>query len=165
MGFESVNELEQFNFDDCVIADFQIQPGGLHLEVDALIVRPRNSQNTNFTESYADTAVVRLKDGKIESAVKEGYKYYDANGTLLEEEPDQTLAALEIDEFLRKCKGAYWFRMDKDSVDDGRYSYYMEIEVPGDDPHDTCRDDAYEVKVSFTQAVVSWERYLNRVEQ
>ena len=65
MGFKSVNEIEKFTFDDCVISSFKVNEAGIILVLEALIVDSNNSQNTNYTESYADTTTVRLLDGKI----------------------------------------------------------------------------------------------------
>ena len=55
MAYKSMDEIEQFRFDDCQIDSFRTIGQDLILEVEALIVRANNSQNTNYTESYADT--------------------------------------------------------------------------------------------------------------
>ena len=91
MAFQSINELEQFRYDDCVIGEMKVEDAQIKMIVDALIVGRNNSQNSNLTESYADTASVRLVGGTILSAVKDGYKYYDANDVLLNEVPDTPL--------------------------------------------------------------------------
>ena len=96
MGFQSVNELEQFSFQDAQIKDFQVSEGVIFFELEAVIVKARNSQNANFTDSYAGTLSMRLLGGKIQKAVKEGYKYYDANDVLVEEIPDESLSEEEI---------------------------------------------------------------------
>ena len=70
MGFESVNEIDKFSFDDCVVKKFEVQEGQLYLELEALIVKAGNSQNTNYTESYAGPTTVRLKEGKILSGIQ-----------------------------------------------------------------------------------------------
>lgn len=164
MGFESVNEIDKFSFDDCVVNKFEVQEGQLYLELEALIVKAGNSQNTNYTESYAGPTTVRLKEGKILSGIKEGYKYYDANEVLLSEEPDQELDQDTLDALLPQCVDVYLFSMEKDSEKDGKQVYDMEIEFPGEDQYDKTSTDIYELKVEFEKAVFSWERYLNRVE-
>ena len=83
MGFQSVDELEHFSFRDCQINTFRVTEEGLFLEVEALIVKANNSQNTNYTESYAGTTRILFEDGKLLSGKKDGYKYYDANEVLL----------------------------------------------------------------------------------
>ena len=103
MGFKSVNEIEKFTFDDCVISSFKVNEAGIILVLEALIVDSNNSQNTNYTESYADTTTVRLLDGKIISAKKDGYRYYDANEVLMEEVPDTVLSDVETENIIKIC--------------------------------------------------------------
>jgi len=49
----------------------------MHLE--ALIVKERNTQNSNYIQGYADTTKLLLKAGEIVSPTLAGYKVYDAN--------------------------------------------------------------------------------------
>ena len=79
MAYKSMDEIEQFRFDDCQIDSFRTIGQDLILEVEALIVRANNSQNTNYTESYADTTRISLHGGRLEKVVKDGYRYYEAN--------------------------------------------------------------------------------------
>ena len=65
MAYKSVDELEHFRFDDCQIDTFVVTENGVELMVEALIVKADNSQNTNYTESYAGTTKIRITDGKL----------------------------------------------------------------------------------------------------
>ena len=47
MGFKSVNELEQFCFDDCQICEIKVSDKEVEFVLEALIVKRNNSQNTN----------------------------------------------------------------------------------------------------------------------
>ena len=58
VAYKSVDELEHFRFDDCQIDTFAVTENGVELMVEALIVRADNSQNTNYTESYAGTTLL-----------------------------------------------------------------------------------------------------------
>lgn len=73
--------------------------------VEALIVRADNSQNTNYTESYAGTTKIRITDGKLIRCVRDGYKYYDANDVLQSEVPDYELSVAETTDFPKPVKG------------------------------------------------------------
>ena len=42
MGFQSINELEQFSFEDCRVKKMEILDGIIRLETEALIVLPFN---------------------------------------------------------------------------------------------------------------------------
>ena len=65
VAYKSVDELEHFRFDDCQIDTFAVTENGVELMVEALIVRADNSQNTNYTESYAGTTKIRITDDTI----------------------------------------------------------------------------------------------------
>lgn len=162
MAFQSVNELEQFRYDDCVIGEMLIEDTQIKFVVDALIVARNNSQNTNFTESYADTTNIRLQGGKIISAVKDGYKYYDANDVLLNEVPDSPLDEETIKQFPKMCEGAYMYSADKEADVDGRLCYTFGFEFV--DEEEQAMGDSYRLTIVFDKAIVSWDRYLNRVQ-
>ena len=163
MAFRSVNEIDQFSFRDCIIRKFDIGDDVI-LELEALIVLPNNSQNTNFTKSYAGPVTMRLKGGVIRSAVKEGYKYRDVNGRILEEIPDRTLTKEEIAELPKLCEGQYLYDMQKLAEDNGIQTWVLGVECPQQEEFDTLVTDSWQIAVSFTEAVFTWEFYMNRVE-
>lgn len=162
MGFKSVDEIEQFQFDDCRISRFELTDAGISLELEALIVKSNNSQNTNYTDSYAGTTYVRLIDGKITDGVKDGYKYYDANDVLIREVPDTALSEEEIQAFPKLCEGAYLYVLEKDREENGLYYYNMGVEFV--DETDNTTADSYSLHIVFSKAVFEWERYMNRVQ-
>ncbi len=164
MGFKSVNEIEKFTFDDCVVQSFKVNEAGIILVLEALIVDSNNSQNTNYTESYADTTTVRLLEGKIISAKKDGYRYYDANEVLMEEVPDTVLNDEEIKNIINTCEGSYLYYIEKD-VDNENDENIYNIGLEFIDEEDNTAADSYEIKVSFKEAIFTWERYLNRVQR
>ena len=153
MAFRSVNEIDQFSFRDCIIRKFDIGDDVI-LGLEALIVLPNNSQNTNFTKSYAGPVTMRLKGGVIRSAVKEGYKYRDVNGRILEEIPDRTLTKEEIAELPKLCEGQYLYDMQKLAEDNGIQTWVLGIECPQQEEFDTLVTDSWQIAVSFTEAVL-----------
>ena len=163
MGFQSINEIEKFSFEDCRISRFQVKESQLELEVEALIVKPDNSQNTNYTESYAGTTIIRLTGGKIISGSKDGYKYYDANDVLIKSVEDEPLTEEILKEFPKQSEGAYLFSFEKRKEEQGIYYYNMGIEF--EDEEDNTVSDSYQLSISFEKAVISWEQYLNRVQR
>ena len=96
MSFKSVNEVEKFRYDDCCIIKRKDIEADLVLEVEALIVKGNNSQNTNYTESYADVTQIIFKDATIVKGIKDGMRRYDADDYVLfvekaNEDPYDTL--------------------------------------------------------------------------
>lgn len=165
MGFQSIDELQQFSFEDCQIDSISIQADGIYLEVEALIVLPNNSQNTNYTASYADVTQIRLQGGKLLKGWLAGYKYYDANDNLLDEVPDKLLEASEIEQICKQISGAYLYSLDCiDKSADGHNIYAMGIEFADEEEYSTDSVN-YRFEITFDKAIVNWERYLNRVQR
>lgn len=159
MGFQSVNELEQFSFQDAQIKDFQVSEGVIFFELEAVIVKARNSQNANFTDSYAGTLSMRLLGGKIQKAVKEGYKYYDANDVLVEEIPDEALSEEEIAALVKTSKDYYLFdvvKVEDDQNTTGHLLYLFGL--------DADEETSYWFQIEFDKSILEWERYMNRVQ-
>ena len=158
MKFNSKNEIDKFSFKDAEITGYSGGDNDIEFKLEALIVEPDNSQNSNFTKSYADSAVLRLDKGKILSGFKEGYSYYDANDTLIEKVDDKDMSIDEIEALLKESKGAYLFEVSK--CDSG---YIFGIEFVGEDQFDPSEDDTYYITFAGEDITVSWDRYLNKV--
>jgi len=160
MNFKSVDELQHFQFQDAQIAEVSINEEGIQFTLEAVIVKATNSQNTNFTDSYAGTLSMRLVKGEIQKAVKEGYKYYDANDVLKEEIPDTPLSQEEIDTLLGNLKDAYLFDMvpvEESQNQTGQYLYLIGIDLD--------EETSYWFQVTFEKAIMEWDRYMNRVQK
>ena len=101
MKFNAVNELEHFSFRDAQIQKAEWTGDALRFELEAVIVKADNSQNGNYTDSYAGTTQMELKNAEVQKAVREGYKYYDANDVLREEKPDEPLSEEDLSGLLK----------------------------------------------------------------
>ena len=69
MSFKSMNEVENFRYDDCRILKRKNTEPDFVLEVEALIVKSNNSQNSNYTESYADVTQICFKNPLIKFSI------------------------------------------------------------------------------------------------
>lgn len=159
MSFTSINELEHFGFQDAQIQRAEYAEGILEFELEAVIVRANNSQNSNYTDSYAGTLFMRLEKAIIQKGVKEGYKYYDANDVLKQEVPDTPLDESEIKNLLKNSKDYYLFDMVKVNEEEnktGHYLYLLGI--------DADEETSYWLQVEFEKSILTWERYMNRVQ-
>ncbi len=165
MGFRSVNEIDHFSFRDCVITRFETTETGLRLELSALIVEPDNSQNTNYTRSYAGDTVLTLRDGRIEKGIKEGLRYYNADDVLISETPDEELDPEAVRALLPSLAGAYLYDVQPvpGHADGEKKEYVLGIELPDDPDWPAGVTDSWQIRISFTEAVFAWEHYLNRV--
>ena len=156
--FKSVNELNQLCFDDCVIADFEKAEDGLIVNVEALIIKANNSQNTNYTESYAGSTVIKISEATVTDISKCGYRYYDADGKLIREVPDEPVNMLQWDSLIKSFSGNYLPSLEKEGQE-----YLLEIEMT--DEEDGCQGYTYLMRVKGTDITVTWDKYLNRVQK
>ena len=167
MSYESINELDKFIFDDCQIVQVQKKDGGIIFTLEALIVGAKNSQNTNYTESYADTTTMVLRGAKIEEFLVEGYKLYDAEDNLQEEIPDKPISVSEYDKMIKELVNGYMFSAECIKKNEAGATYEFEVDMAAMnedglvDPFSTT----YQITISFDEVRISWDRYLNRVQK
>jgi len=154
--FKSTNEIDRFSFEDCVFSKLEKAEDGLVFELEALIVLARNSQNANFTDSYAGTSYLKLSEGRIDAVLKAGYKYYDADGKLLKTVEDEPVAEGDREALYKLLRGSYLVACDK--TDKG---YFLEFEMAEEDGVGA----SYLMDISCKDAIVTWERYMNRVQR
>lgn len=163
MKFVSRNEIGQFDFTDCRITSVTQNGADMEFELESLIVLENNSQNSNYTKSYADTSKMTLKESIIESIMIAGYKTYDAYDNLVSEVADKVIEEKQYGEVLTHIKGSYLYRMVKVSEDE-KLTYDLEIEELGEDGLLDLRNDTYVIRVTFTECIIEWDKYLNRVQ-
>jgi len=167
MSFISSDELEKFSFEDCQIVDVKFDENNLVFTLEALIVKNNNSQNANYTDSYADTSKLTLKNIKVSSIIEEGYRNYDANDKLVSEVPDKDIAASEYEKLILGFKEQYLCAMECEEKTKEHFIYTIEVdtgvlnEAGLTDPY----LPTYLLKVEFTNATVEWDRYLNKVQK
>ena len=162
MSFKSINEVDNFRYDDCCIIRRKNTESDIVLEVEALIVKSNNSQNSNYTESYADITQINFKNGSIVMGIKDGMKKYDANDNLIEEIEDVILDDSSLSQVCNNLGGMYLQGIEriKDTDD-----YVLFLEKANEDQYDTLPSDSYQIKIHCDEVIISWDRYLNRVQQ
>ena len=163
MKFRSVNELETFNFQDCVIKRLELEQDRVVIDVEALIVGGNNSQNKQFFASYLGETRIVLEGASVKKMILAGSRTYDAEGNLKSEEPDRVLSVPEYDAAVLECRDAYLPSMEKTGEKDGRKEVRMELEIPSPEEYDFLGIHFYVMNVEYDDAVVSWDRYMNRV--
>lgn len=159
MNFKAEDELENFCFQDAKIQKIEQQEDCMTFILDAVIIKAKNSQNANFTDSYAGTLSMRLIDANIQKAVREGYKYYNANDELVEEVADTPLSEKEISTLLKMSEGYYLFdvvKVDDAQNETGHFLYLFGI--------DADEETSYWLQIEFEKSIVEWDRYMNRVQ-
>lgn len=155
--FKSINEYDKFSYDDCVLSNISNAEDGILLETEALIVKANNSQNSNFTESYAGPSVIKFENGKINRIRKAGFKYYNADNVLIKEVPDEEISKPLWGSLIKSFSGNYLPSIEK--TDEG---YLFEVEMSEEDG---TQGNSYLIEVSCKDFIVTFEKYLNRVQK
>lgn len=155
MRFQTVNGLNLFKFEEVTIKEMDGRNDVITVVMDALIVKGHNPNNEEFTDRYADIANVRFLNGTIKEIFKEGFKYYDANDNLMEEEPDTPVSPMEYESLLKKCKDVYLFDIVALKETEGDYEYQLGI--------DLNESDTYWMTINCKETIVEWERFKNKV--
>lgn len=163
--FKSVNETDQFSFRDSQLFQLSLSGDPISMELEALIVLPGNTQNTNYTESYAGTVQLRFTDARLLSAVRDGYRYRDPDGKLLSETPDQPLSEEALVSLPSHCEGAYLYAIEELSELNGKRRCALAIELPQAEQYDTLITDSYHLILSYEKAIFEWDHYMNRVQE
>ena len=163
--FECNGEVDKFAYDDCKIIKVNVSQNVMAFTVEALAVEPDNSQNNNFTKSYAGDTDIVFTDMQIVKAVKEGYRYYDADGNLVSDEPDRELTEDELKELVKGLEGDYLYGIKEvEDPEAEKKRYVIGIELPAENPEDVTEvTDSYQMLIECKNVKFSWEKYMNRI--
>lgn len=157
MSFVAINEQDNFIYRDSYITNAHFEEAYIEFLSEALIVKACNSQNSNFTDSYADVTKIEFHNSQIVSLVKVGLKKYDANDRLIEVIPDSEvdISNVNLKELFEKA-----FLLEVKKLDSGEL--LIAIELP--DIEIGAVTDEYEMTITCDKTIYSWDKYLNRVQ-
>ena len=129
MKFQCVNELDQLSFDDAGIGSFHVEEKKIEFTFQGALVKAKNSQNARYQDMYCGEIVLQLENAEIARLVKEGMKYYDADGNLQREIPDEDVPAPAQAAVLKRLAKGTVFTVVHDDVKEG-YAAEFGIDVP-----------------------------------
>lgn len=155
MRFQTINALELFNFEEVTVRQIDAGRDCVTVVMDALIAKGNNPNNEECVDRYLDTANVRFLGGNIIKIIKEGYRYYDANGRLTEEKPDEEIPLMAYDSVLKECRDVFLFDLIAGKEQADRLIYELGI--------DLNESDTYWITISCKENAVEWEKFMNRV--
>ena len=161
MKFQCIDEMSQISLDGAVIRQLTKEEGVIEFTFDGATIKDRNSQNGRFQDMYCGEMVLKLFDSTIVRIVKEGYKYYDADGNLKEEVPNREVPAPEQDHVWKRLHEGTVFTTVEASVAEG-YGYEIGIDVPKEEDEEEV--DTFWLCVTFGRSEAGWNRYLGPVE-
>lgn len=162
MKFKCVNEMNHLSFDDSELLDFKIEERTIAFSFNGATVKAKNSQNGRFQDMYCGEIILQMKNAEIVRLVKEGMKYYDADGELLKEIPDVDIPVLERQMVLQRLSRGKVFTVVTDSVASG-YAYEFGIDVPREEDDEEV--DTFWLCITCDETKAMWERYCSPAEE
>ena len=156
MKFQAVDEMRQFSFDDSVITGLKIAGGQAEITLAGATVRAGNSQNKRYQDMPCGEIILQFQNARIARLMKEGMKYYDADGTLQKEIPDEDVPIPAQDAVLQRLSGGRVFTTVEDPVEQG-YACELGIDVP--QKQDEEEVDTFWLCLTFDHVTAMWDRY------
>lgn len=124
-------------------------------------VKARNSQNGRFQDMYCGEITLTLLQAQMKRLVKEGMKYYDADGNLQREIPDEDVPEPAVESVVSRFEKGTVFTVVPGEID-GRKSAEFGIDVPQEEDEEEV--DTYWFCVVFEKSEASWDRYCSPAE-
>ncbi|MDD2981027.1 MAG: subtilin biosynthesis sensor protein SpaK [Hespellia sp.] len=149
MGYETIDELEHFQFREVHISEIrQITNSSFYAILDNVTILETNSCNRDIFDMRTNNLTLRIEEGQIVSFVEEGYKIFDANEILMQEVADRILPPEEYNAMLKDMTDATLYSIKKDGT-----RYIFDI--------DAC-DHTYTLVVEGSHDTEEWNRFLKK---
>ena len=161
MKFKSTDEFMTFDFNDSLMKTIKITNDQLMFGAEGVIVKANNSNNQRFEDMFTVYLEMTFRESSISRFDEQGYKYFNANGELLNEVPDRALSEAEQKEVIAKVNNgdAKIFLVEKGPDREG-YEIIFDVEDEGEDTSVT-----YQIFFDFKSSQAQWERFSGPVNE
>ena len=113
MKYKSVNDLKTIALKDARLTLAVMSSDQLRLNVEGPVIRGDNPNNNRYEDMYCVLMELLFDQVDVKGFVLQGYKYYDADGKLLETVPDRPLTPQEQRDSLLFNDNAWVFSLDQ----------------------------------------------------
>lgn len=155
MKYKSVNDLKTIALKDARLTLAVMSSDQLRLNVEGPVIRGDNPNNNRYEDMYCVLMELLFDQVDVKEFVLQGYKYYDADGKLLETVPDRPLTPQEQRDSLLFNDNAWVFSLDQN--EDGIWRLVYDLEEEG-------TVNTYEIRFTFKDCIASWDRFSGPVE-
>ena len=155
MKYKSVNDLKTIALKDARLTLAVMSSDQLRLNVEGPVIRGDNPNNNRYEDMYCVLMELLFDQVDVKEFVLQGYKYYDADGKLLETVPDRPLTPQEQRDSLLFNDNAWVFSLDQN--EDGIWRLVYDLEEEG-------TVNTYEIRFTFKDCIAFWDRFSGPVE-
>lgn len=156
MKFRTVNDLNTISINEMKLISMELTQQSLVLKLEGAVVKADNSNNNRYEDVYCADMVLVFKGLKLLSFCCAGFKYYDADGRLINEVPGRPLEDKDIQKAVDIKNGAWVFSLECFDPENQIYRLIYDVE---DEETKT-----YEAEFTFLESTASWERFAGPVE-
>ncbi len=156
MKYKTVNQIDTICIDEMNFSQIRFEGGRLTLMLDGAVIKADNTHNNRFEDVYGAPMELTFCGVTMERFCLAGYKYYDADGKLLQEIPERRLDEAQMKEIMAKTEGGWVFRLEY-SRDGGRCRLIYDTDIQDE-------TNTYEAEFSYESSIASWERFTGPVE-
>lgn len=157
MKYRTINDLETICIDDMNLTEIVLQDGVFKLTLQGGIVKANNPENKRFEDVFCAPVEILFKESKVLAFNRQGFKYYDADGKLLNEVPTVSLNHEEICDAVKSAAQGIVFRLE--CCDRQKNMYRLTYDVETD-----CGIQTYEIEFTFSSSTAGWDRFCGPVE-
>lgn len=154
MNFRTVDEFENFDFNEAHIGGIEVKSGHVFLYLDNVMISAKNSCNRDIREMRTNDLVLKLQDGQITSFVKEGVKVYNADGVFQREIPDEVIPLEKYQETFDMLLDKYMLEAAvkrDEKLNENIYEFEIEYE-----------EFSYMLTVKAVHDTQEWDRFMNK---
>lgn len=146
--YNSINELNHFDFAEASVGDIQMADNMFHMVIDNVKILPENSFNRDIRTMRTNEMLFKVEGAEVISVVEEGYTEYDPDGNLKKKVADETVEPEQYKEVADALLEGVIYELKLES---GVYAFVI----------DGNNERTYEIKVAGSGDSESWNLFLN----
>lgn len=152
MRFKTVNELENFKFVETHLQYIEVMGSEFIVVLDNVIISANNSCNRDIRDMRANNLGITISDASIISIIEEGYKIYNADGVLMEENQDIEIDKEKYFDLIKSMEDSWLYSIEKKNSENEGIIYELVVDA---------NEHTYLITVSGTNDRQEWDRFLN----
>ena len=146
--YNSINELNHFDFAEAAVGDIQMTDNMFHMVIDNVKILPENSFNRDIRVMRTNEMLFKIEGAEVISVVEEGFSEYDADGNLKRQIADETVPLERYKEITESLLEGVIYEL---KLENSVYIFVI----------DGNNERTYEIKVAGSGDSESWNLFLN----
>lgn len=151
MSYRTINELDNFKFIETHVNDIEYAGGRFSIILDNVVICSQNSCNRDIRDMRTNDLRLNIDAANIISFVEEGYKVYDPDGKLIQDDEDVEIDVGKYIEYFKLMRDSWLYEIVK-TEKENIIEYQFIIDA---------NEHTYAITVCGERDVEEWERFMN----